>query len=97
MLLDTWPQIKQPDRHAGEYEQFDGPKIFWSAVKDFDANFLASVKKWKSEKMLSATLWLPDKDVTHLTEELANPKWLGSVNHLRKFQKNKGEKVRTGM
>ena len=45
MLLDTWPQIKQPDRHAGEYEQFDGPKIFWSAVKDFDANFLASVKK----------------------------------------------------
>ena len=45
MFLDTWPQIKRPDRHAGEYEQFDGPKIFWSAVKDFDANFLASVKK----------------------------------------------------
>ena len=41
MFLDTWPQIKRPDRHAEEYEQFDGPKIFWSAVKDFDANFLA--------------------------------------------------------
>ena len=24
---------KRPDRHAGEYDQLDGPKIFWSAVK----------------------------------------------------------------
>ena len=50
---------KLPDRHAGKYEQLDSPKIFWTAVKYFDANYLASVKKWKSEKILSAIVRHP--------------------------------------